>query len=36
MKTKKVTIKRPSIYNGDESDTELVHDLLDLQIRLNK
>jgi hypothetical protein len=36
MKNKNITIKRPSIQSGEESDTELVHDLLDLQIKLNK
>lgn len=36
MKNKKATIMRPSIQTGEESDTELVHDLLDLQIKLNK
>jgi hypothetical protein len=36
MKNKNATIKRPSIQSGEESDTELVHDLLDLQIKLNK
>jgi hypothetical protein len=36
MKNEKVTIMRLSIQGGEESDTELVHDLLDLQIKLNK